>query len=317
MANDATFPAMRRFISNGADVPPNGNGEGPDAGTPMPASTTDYDPEETYPEIVIGCGLTIQVLWLTPELAAKFLARLGQKQRNSKSAHLKSIVDDIRAGHWYLNGETIIIGSDGHLYDGKHRCQAVITAGCPVKTLVVRGIDPAAYATIDNSAKRSPGDLLKAENVQNYVAVAVAARFLYRYERKMIRGMGSATYPVLSPVAITEIIVRHPGLIEGAHHTVRHARLVHYHGAAAFCYYILSSLDAADTSRFFDKLHSGEDLSKGDPILSLRNRFISDTPFDADDAVHFIFKAWNLMRKGRSSSRIINWQKGDSFPYPA
>jgi hypothetical protein len=317
MASDATFPTMRRFVSDGTVLPLNGSGDEPETGPTRPASTTEYDPEETHPEIVIGRGLTIQVLWLTPELAEKFLARLGRKQRNNKTAHLKSLIEDISAKRWHLNGETIIIGSDGHLYDGKHRCQAVIKAGIPVLTLVVRGVDPVAYATIDNSARRSPGDNLKAENVENYIAVSVAAKFLYRYERKMLRGMGSSAYPALSPVAISEIVSRHPGLIEAAHCTVRQARMVHYHGAAAFCYYLLSCLDAADASRFFDKLHSGEDLGKGNPILALRNRFISDTPFDADDSILYIFKAWNLMRKGRSSGRMINWQRGEVFPYPA
>ena len=83
----------------------------------------EYDPDQHWPEVPFGNSLTVQILWLTPELAAGWLGKLHERQRNLKELHLASLVRDQQAGYFTLNAEPLIFDRDGRLLDGRHRCE--------------------------------------------------------------------------------------------------------------------------------------------------------------------------------------------------
>jgi hypothetical protein len=71
---------------------------------------------------------------------------------------------DILQDRFVLNGEPFIIGSNGQLLDGMHRAYAIYGADRPVQSLVVRGVDPAVFATINTGKPRSFSDMIKIQN---------------------------------------------------------------------------------------------------------------------------------------------------------
>jgi hypothetical protein len=96
---------------------------------------------------------------LTPALAQALLNK-NPNNRSLSIARAKVLAASIARGEWMANGESIIVDADGNLLDGQHRCLAVILADQPISTLLVEGVDSAAFATIDLGKQRSSSDLL-------------------------------------------------------------------------------------------------------------------------------------------------------------
>jgi hypothetical protein len=267
-----------------------------------------YDPEESYPEVEIGLGLTVQLAWLTPEMAEDFIAHLSTNQRNTKEIHLQCLVNDVAAGRFQFNGEPIIMDDADRLIDGRHRCISVIQAGKPIPVLIVRGVPSAAYSTIDITAKRTGADALRSAGHDRPDVLAAAAVLLHRHERGMI----GRTYAVISPVATEEILAANPGLVDSLDFARPVMKLLHAVGVPVFCHHAFSRISRADADRFFERLASDEDHKKGEPILTLRRRLLAKQ-FRADELVSMLFKTWNAFRRNRDV-RSLNYVAGEQLP---
>ena len=120
---------------------------------PAPVVTKDLSKEK---------GITTTVEEITPELAKFYMTKNNPNQRKIKSSVLRSYIDDIRKGHWELNGEPIIFSKSGLLMDGQHRLMAIIHSGIPALILVVRGVDD-TNKIYDVGAKRTDADRSRIE----------------------------------------------------------------------------------------------------------------------------------------------------------
>lgn len=269
----------------------------------------EYDPNTSWPEVPFGLGLTTQLVWLTPELAAEWLTKRHTRQRTVKHRHQESLTEDVAAGRFRLNGEAIIFDWDGCMVDGQHRCNAVVETGKPVLVTVVRGIAPEVYSTIDDTAKRTGGDALKANAVSDPSNVAAAVVMMERYRRGLI--LKSAL--VLSPAHIAEIVRGHPGLVESV---AVASTLKEFPSRAALgmCHYVLSGISRTDADLFFDRLRSGAGLTKTDAVLTLRNRLHKES-MHRDEVVFLVFKAWNYWRR-RKPLKCLKRAEGESLSTP-
>lgn len=261
-------------------------------------------------ECDLGMNVTAQIMWVTPEIAREWLTNRGAKQRRIKHYHLRSMKEDILAGRFKFNGEPIIFDDQGRLIDGQHRCTAISETETPILALVVRGIPPETYSTIDICAKRGGADTMASMRITNGKDVSGAIVLLIRYERGII----GREQLVLSPPAIEEIVRKHPCLEDSA----RIARTVHVvraKRAAAFCHYIFSTIDQDAANTFMSKLATGEGLEKGNPILTLRNRLISarGESLPCDTEILFMFKAWNAWCRNQT---LLVMKKGDGETLP-
>jgi len=68
-------------------------------------------------------------------------------------------------GGWFLNGEGIAFDWDGNPVNGAHRWKACVKSGKPFRTLVARGVDPAAFMVMDSTASRQFKDDLTIRGV--------------------------------------------------------------------------------------------------------------------------------------------------------
>ena len=75
------------------------------------------------------------VVLVTPELAEMFLQNNSSNRRVSHQS-VRSYADTMKAGHWKLTHQGLLIGKHNVLIDGQHRCLAVIASGVAVKMLV-------------------------------------------------------------------------------------------------------------------------------------------------------------------------------------
>ena len=86
-------------------------------------------------------GLSITVEIITPSEAQAYLNN-NAKHRPIKDKKVAEYMEEMREGHWKLNGKTICFDRNGRLLNGQHRLSAVVRSGVSLTTVVVRGLDP-------------------------------------------------------------------------------------------------------------------------------------------------------------------------------
>ena len=110
---------------------------------------------------------------ITPEVAAEMLAHNYEGNRNIRKAYAAQLADVMREGRFKsINGQTIVVGTDGTLYDGQHRLSAIVESGATLDFDVFVTDDPDVYKTIDNGTKRRISDFINAANATNSAAIA-------------------------------------------------------------------------------------------------------------------------------------------------
>lgn len=110
---------------------------------------------------------------VTPEIAKKWLAT-SKGNRALRASHINQLAYAMKSGEFKYNGDVIRFSSDGSLYDGHHRLNAIVKSGCTVLMDTVVITDD-AKVTIDSGAKRSVADNIVfeyglSEKVARYVS---------------------------------------------------------------------------------------------------------------------------------------------------
>ena len=271
---------------------------------------TPIPPGNEFPEVHLGGGVTAQIVRLNAELAKSWLGLRLPTQRKLKPISLKAMTADLTQGRFMFNGEPIIFDRLGRMIDGQHRCTIVAETGLPITLIVIRGIDPAAFASLDSGAKRTGADACAAAGKQNGVKLAAAALNLWKWNNGTITSNLS-----LSPMGIEEVIHQHPGLEDSVKAASHLSAVIGSHGPMAFCHYLFAALDREAADEFFGRLATGEDLSKGNPILTLRHRLQADRKLDRNQTIAITIKAWNARRQNRNIM-VLRWTNEESFPVP-
>lgn len=107
---------------------------------------------------------------ISPEIAKQlFDSRIKNRTINWKRVHLYT--EEMKAGRWRMNGETIKVNADGRLLDGQHRCLAVMDYGKPVWFSIAKAVDTEAFATMDSGYPRRASQVLGMQDIKNSVAV--------------------------------------------------------------------------------------------------------------------------------------------------
>jgi hypothetical protein len=268
------------------------------------------------PDVDIPRVLAVRLVKITPEVAATYLATMA-KNRTIKLRHVRDLVDMLRQGEWQLNGETIKFDANGHLVDGQHRLHAIVQTKITVYSLVVFGLDPAVFGTIDIGKVRSFGDLAGHLGYENANTLGGALNTLYT----ILHGEGAVRQVrVLPKPFLLEYLKAHPTMVDSVQKTVSMRNLAPGSALGA-CHYLCAVVDQEAADQFFAQLRQGANLEAGSPILALSKRLIEGrlakrryTPFEL---AAYILKAWNAERKGQQV-RVLMWrttgQNPESFP---
>jgi hypothetical protein len=130
------------------------------------------------------------VLELSPDLNRHVLESRNNNNRDVRPAKIKLFVRDLLEAHWMLTGDTVKFGTNGELLDGQNRLRASLIAQVPIRTHVVFGVDPKAFAVLDSGAGRTSGDTFKVMGVANHSIAGQATRWLMIFEgSKIDRGV--------------------------------------------------------------------------------------------------------------------------------
>lgn len=253
---------------------------------------------------------------ITPHVARKLLAA-NRRNRNMRPPRVAQMAEAMRRGEWLLNGETIKVADDGTLLDGQHRLQAVVDSGVEIESMVMRDLPVAVQDTVDTGRRRRLADILAIEGKSDSHALGAALSMLYRLRTGKRIDYSHAGAP--SPKQALDLLAAEPRIEDSVKVARRVTKAVGGPiGVFAALHRIFDDLDPVPTKDFYEGLIEGADLSKGDPLLSLRNqlarprrdRNYSQTP---NTIAALTIKAFNLRRAGRSVE-VLAFRKAEKFP---
>lgn len=261
---------------------------------------------------------------ITPDVAEEYLGK-NLRNRSMDRSVVEKFADEMDAGHWVLNGETIVFDTDGNLADGQHRLAAILEHGRPVYSLVVRGVEPMiAQDTTDAGRKRTLGQQLQIHGEKNATHLASAIGTVYR-----LTTVGRETAGVYPTVLEgLELLARHPGIRDSIAfgRSANESEIRYSLGQATGLHYLFRTVDYEDADAFWDHLSSGVGLEEGDPILLLRKLLIrarQDASKRESGRLSRLYrgaitiKAWLKWRAGETL-QLLRWQGGgkkpESFP---
>jgi hypothetical protein len=253
---------------------------------------------------------------ITPD-AARALLNTNNHNRNMRPPRVAQLAEVMQRGEWMLNGETIKIADDGTLLDGQHRLQAVVDSGVEIETMVMRDLPMAAQDTVDTGRRRRLADLLAIEGKSDSRALGAALSMLHRLRTGKRIDYSHASAP--SARQGLDLLEAEPQIEESVKVARRVTKAVGGPiGVFASLHRIFEDIDPIPANEFFDRLIDGADLTKGDPLLSLRNqlarprrdRNYSQTP---NIIAALTIKAFNLRRAGRDID-VLAFRKAEKFP---
>lgn len=251
---------------------------------------------------------------LTPELAQTLLS-INPDNRPIRSTKVAQYTADMAAGRWALNGEPIIVATDGRLNDGQHRCWACIDANTSVPVVIMFGIDRDTRLTVDQGGARGAGDFLNMEGIQNGALVAAIARMAIAYEVGERRSLVAANR--VTSAEIRERVYSDAALAPSAtfgHTNGNYSRNFAAGSIIGFAHYVFSRIDRNEAENFLSRVCRGDGLRIGDAAHTLREKLIAGGKTSRDRKIKLIFQAWNFHRRGM---RVKAGSMDSTPPLPA
>jgi len=258
------------------------------------------------------CG-SGQFQLITPSVASDMLDRNNRNRPVSKP-HVAFLANEMKTGRWETNGDAIRFDTDDNLLDGQHRLLAVIDSGVAIRQLVVTGISPSAFATIDGGARlRRGADVLAiaCPGTPNVTTVAAALALIDKYMTgRMEQSVRYTNRDILN------LHAKYPDVASSVVHSSALRRIM---SASLSCAlnYLFSQTNEPDAADFFAALADGSDLYPGNPILLLRERLIANKLGKAKLPTTYVaaltIKAWNAWRKG-ASMKTLKYTTGGQSP---
>jgi len=252
---------------------------------------------------------------ITPEDAAQLLDANGSN-RPLNEAHVKRIARQILDGKWRFNGDTIKISSTNDILDGQHRLWAIMEAKIPVETIVVRGIEPDAFATIDTLRKpRSGSDVLALLGVNNQrSAISVGLQWLIRWQKKTLENY-RAPQNRIENSDIEAAYRDNPGIAKAAERANK-LRSIANPGMLTFFYFVLSNRNPDLAERMMYTLENPSGIGIDDPFFRLRVYFLNpNSRKDALVTIALMVKAANAAHK-KKDVKVLNWRNQGTFAEP-
>ncbi len=251
---------------------------------------------------------------ITPELAREWLG-YNTHNRRLRERVVGAYAADMLGGAWQWNGESIKFAADGTLLDGQHRLAAIVAANITVPMLVVRGLPNEAQDTVDGGAKRKFADVLQLRGEQWAVALAAVTRRVTLWEMGFRK---NNTNVAPTNAQLLQTLEQYPELrdiVKTATHTATGCGL-----PGSICglgLWVFSRIDASDADFFFNRLHDGQNLAKGDPIYELRRAVDASRSVRGSRSDTFLtaimIKAWNAYRDGTTVG-LLRYVPGGASP---
>lgn len=285
-------------------------------GTMMKRNGHYTKPESEATVELDGHNLNVAIRRITPQMAATYLES-NPANRKIRKRTAGKYADAMKLGHWRLNGEPIIFDSDGILRNGQHRLTACVDSGVPFYAVVVVGVSPDVFVTLDRPLLRSATDALQLHGEANAAKLGTLLSYMHKYERRELENTNAPAEPIVR----MDVLERHPELrdymAEHAHSTTVMAAHL-----AAFCHYVLARIDKPKADEFMRQVLTGANLNETDPAFVLRRVLLNFRMLSAGrrnnirgyHVIALVFKAWQKFYAG-VQIKSLSWRETEAYPY--
>lgn len=274
---------------------------------------------------------TTEIINISPAQASSWLENSKFDNRNISDRLVNKIARDIKNNKWIFDGTPIRFDKNNNVIDGHHRLWGIISAGLPVKSLVIRGLSDESKDTIDTGKARSNSDILHFHGFVNTASLANACRLSIGYRMnngdlyKWARGSSKLH---CSSSQIVEEAEKNIDLVHCHQKTISYKFIKKFigFGTASFCMHIFGKINATKANEFFYLLEKGENLQEGNPILALRNsltirdhltmKLAKGGNYRSAYLIAIIIKAWNAYRDEKVVQRLYFNDEKESYPIP-
>ena len=268
---------------------------------------------------------SIETIDVTPALAKEWLTR-NMRNRPASTVTIEKYRRDMADGNWQFTGDAIRFDAAHNLIDGQHRLSAI--AAMPprfaVPLLVIKGLEQRSQLVMDQGRRRTPGQQLSLLGIKHANIVAAVARLTIMWEEGlMFRDNKLQQLTTAAQVeqwaadnsASVALIGEHAGDI----------RAVDTRPSVTGTAFVrIAKINEDQAVAFLSSLATGANLSEGDPILTLKNRFHKirrdNLGVSERDLLAFFILAWNAHRAGKAMSKFQRPRGGkwsvNNFPVP-
>jgi hypothetical protein len=256
------------------------------------------------------------VVELSPDLAAQLL-ELNVANWPISTPQVKKLAKAMAKKDWRLTGQTIVISWADVLMNGQHTCKAVIDSGETVYVAVAYGVDDAAFDAMDDTKKRSAGDVLAVLREGNVHVLGSILTHLQQYEERGATGLGYA--PIRSNTDTSLNLARYSDVRRFAKRRLL-GDVPSRDGVVGACLYLFHKANEAKGQEFLSLIRDGG-TKRGHPIFALSSRLARDLrdKKTITDREYFaiLIKTWNYFISGRETAALTWRQSGDSpEPFP-
>lgn len=141
-----------------------------------------------------GRKITVSLQTIAPEEAQQRLKHMAHN-RPCKMRKVIRLAAAMKEGSYMLNGQPLIEDSSASTLDGQHRLAACVESGIPFRTLVVQGVAPDVFATLD-TFERKLNETLVAEYSMDIAKASLTASVInLSYAIKNSRNILSKDFP--------------------------------------------------------------------------------------------------------------------------
>jgi hypothetical protein len=254
---------------------------------------------------------------ITPEMAEQMLERRATN-RHVSHGHVEVLARQMTLGTWLVDASPpLLMDGHGRLLDGQHRLSAIVTSGIPTEMWVHLGVVPEVQHAVDTGRKRTAGDVLSINGIDNSAQIASGARLAMAYGAGRLGE--NAGYRV-TPAEVLAWYGENPSIADGI---AASRRLNRDHGvpmSVGTCLHYLFSQASTPShaDEFFDLLSMRVGLPQGSAILALdralslevRTRSVRVAPLRY---LALLIKGWNAWLDGRSV-QLLRWTAVEDFP---
>lgn len=249
---------------------------------------------------------TAHIVEVAPSQAAAWLER-NTCNRTLRQETVDLYAADMSSGHWLMTGEAIKFGTGGEILDGQHRLWAIVTAGVPIRLMVMTGITPEAQRVMDSGVKRTAGDALKLGGHKYAGNIAAAARLGIGYEGGQFVKAQQHDVPAVTHSQVAAWVDLNPGVHDAAAR-ISGGYFGRSRAAGTFGLYRLSQIDRDAAFQFYDDMYSLRMGGKGDPKATLHHRLAHSRHqrerMSTIKELHLVFRTWNAVRSGGTLKQL-------------
>lgn len=260
-------------------------------------------------------GIKVEQRIVTPEMAEDLLTH-NRNNRPISDQHVRRITEQILAGKWKMNGDTIKISDTKNVLDGQHRLWAIVYSKIPVESLVVDGIPEDSFDTMDTIRRgRSGADVIALQGASlGRGTIAGAIMWLIRIQRGVVPEYRRPEYRIENSDIRAAFVVHGKGLERARERTARLTGLGSKPLLTAMFYW-LTNRDAFLAERMVATLENPSKASLDDPFFRLREYFVGrrDANIDPVVTIAVIIKAANLAKHGKEC-KLLRWQGQGNHP---